>query len=357
MPGIWRKAGDEWVPMKAGPVPSESDLQARIVDILGKDPRALPLAGQPELTVVGQQVWTGNGKADVIAVERGGRPVIIEAKLHKNREARRHMVAQALEYAADLHRLTVKEFENDILGKSLADVIGEDDDENFYKELAEDLARGSFRIVFLLDKAPSVLVNLVGYLETITEDRIIVDLVTATSYEIGQEHLFQTQRIDPERAPEPPPAWASKSPGKRSQGGPWSGSGPFREWLDELGDTTDAKILHKVLVWADGLVEEGLCQVESRVRGKQGRRALALKPLGKKQPALAVLDDDEDTGKAQLWIHGPAIAERAPDSLATLKRAAERPLDKGEHAQSITDPLLDALTDAYREAAGVASSP
>ena len=200
MPGIWRKAGDEWVPMKAGPAPSEQELQARIVGILSRDPRALPLAGQPELTVVGQQVRIENGEADVIAVERGGRPVIIEAKLHKNPEARRQVVAQTLEYAAGLHRRTVDEFEQRILGsslrdsgyESLADAIGEDDDENFYKNLAEDLARGSFRIVFLIDRAPDVLVKLVGYLETITEDRIIVDLVTATSYELGQEHIYPT---------------------------------------------------------------------------------------------------------------------------------------------------------------------
>ena len=362
MPGIWRKAGDEWVPMKAEPAPSEGDLQSRIVNILGKDPRALPLAGQPELTVVGQYVGTGSGEADVIAVERGGRPVIIEAKLHKNREARRQMVAQTLEYAADLHRLSVEEFERDILGlgrsesqpKSLAEAIGEDDDENFYEDLAEHLACGSFRIVFLLDRAPDVLVKLVGYLETITEDRIIVDLVTATSYELGQEHIFQTQRIDPERGPEPPPAWASKSPGKRSWRGPWQDSGRrFRDWLDELDDAANVEILRKVLDWADGLMEEGVCRFESRVRGSQGRRALALKTLGKKQPALAVLDDEADTGKAQLFLDGPAIAERAPTSLPALSQIAGRDMHEFRgHADAITDELLGALADAFREAAG-----
>ena len=363
MPGIWRRVGDEWVPMKAEPAPSEDALQARIVSILDRDPEALPLAGQPELIVVGQQVWTGSGKADVIAVERGGRPVIIEAKLHKNPEARRQVVAQTLEYAALLHRRTVDDFEK-ILEKSLresghsslADAIGEDDDEQFYKELADHLARGSFRIVFLLDRAPDVLVKLVGYLETITEDRIIVDLVNALSYELGQEHLFQTQRIDPERGPEPPPTWANQSPNKRSPRGPWQDSGRrFRDWIDELGDTADAD-LHKVLAWADGLLEERVCRVESRRRGSQGRMALAVKTLDKK--ALAVLDDDEDTGKAQLSLAGPTIAERAPNSLPALSQVTGRDMHEfSGHADAITDELLDALADAYREAAGVASSP
>ena len=362
MPGIWRRAGDEWVPMKAGPIPSERDLQARIVDILGKDPRALPLSGQPELTVVGQYVGTENGEIDVIAVERGGRPVIIEAKLYKNREARRQMVAQTLEYAAGLHRRTVDDFE-EILGESLrksgheslADAIGEDDDENFYKNLAEDLARGSFRIVFLLDRAPDVLVKLVGYLEALTEDRIIVDLVTATSYELGQEHIFQTQRIDPERGPEPPPAWVNQSPNKRSPRGPWQDSGRrFRDWIDELGDAADAD-LNKILVWADGLVEERVCRVESRRRGSQGRMALAVKTLDKKPKALAVLDGDEDTGRAQLWLDGPAIAERAPKSLPALSQVTGRDMHEfSGHTDAITDELLDVLTVVYREAAGTA---
>ena len=360
MPGIWRRAGDEWVPMEAEPAPSEVDLQARIVSILDRDPQALPLAGQPELIVVGQQVWTGNGKADVIAVERGGRPVIIEAKLHKNQEARRQVVAQTLEYAAGLHRRTVDDFEK-ILGESLhnsgheslADAIGADDDEKFYKELAEHLARGSFRIVFLLDRAPDVLVKLVGYLVTITADRIIVDLVNTLSYELGQDHIFQTQRIDPERGPEPPPAWASKSSGKRSSGGPWPDSGRrFRDWIDELGDAADAD-LHKVLAWADGLVEEGICRVESKGRARE-RMALNLHA---RDSVLAVLDTIIETGKARLWLRGSAIAERAPNSLPAVQQASGRSLDKDGHANAITPELLDALADAYREAAGVASSP
>ena len=360
MPGIWRKSGDEWVPMKAEPTPSEVDLQDRIVDILGKDPRALPLAGQPDLTVVGQYVGTGSGEADVIAVERSGRPVIIEAKLYRSREARRQMVAQTLEYAADLHRLSVDEFEQKILGsslrksghESLVDAIGEDDEDDFYKNLADDLARGSFRIVFLLDRAPDVLIKLVGYLETITEDRIIVDLVTATSYELGQEHIFQTQRIDPERGPEPRPAWANQSSSKRSRRGPRQGSGPFREWLDEIGDATDAEILRKVLDWAEGLVEEGVCRVESRARS-QDMMCLAVRTLDRQW--LGALETHHETGQAQLSLRGRAIAEHAPDSLPTLSQAIGREVpDFNGPVDAITDELLDALAAVCREAAGTA---
>ena len=356
MPGIWRKAGDEWVPMKAGPVPDEKELQARIVDILGKDPKALPLAGQPEITVVGQYVATGSGEADVVAIERSGRPVIIEAKLYKNREARRQMVAQALEYAADLHRLTVREFERDLLGpslqeSSLADAVGEDDDdeENFYKELAEHLARGSFRIVFLLDRAHPVLVKLVGYLETITADRIIVDLVTATSYELGQEHIFQTQRIDPERAPEPPPSWVK--PPRPTGTIRTEGSKRFREMNDESEDDQTAAHGRRLADWAEALENEGICRVYS-AESKDGRAQIRPQLLNESRAFAHLWPEPSGIGA---WLYPTVIGRRAPAMLGRIRELTGVQGNKG--GAPATPELLDALADAYREAAGVASSP
>ena len=79
--------------------------------------------------------------------------------------------------------------------------------------------------------------------------------------------------------------------------------------------------------------------------------ALTLRALDGKH--LTVLDTNSRTGKAQLWLEGPDIAERAPNSLPALSQSAGRDMHgfKG-HADAITDELLDALADACREAAG-----
>ena len=62
----------------------------------------LPLAGAPRLVMLGREVPLGTGYADLLAVERSGRLVLIEVKLARNAEARRAVVAQILAYAAFL---------------------------------------------------------------------------------------------------------------------------------------------------------------------------------------------------------------------------------------------------------------
>ena len=81
--------------------------------------------------------------------------------------------------------------------------------------------------------------------------------------------------------------------------------------------------------------------------------ALNLRALDGKP--LTVLDTNPKTGKAQLWLEGPAITERAPDSLPALSQVTGREMHgfRG-HADAITPELLDALAEAYREAAGTA---
>ena len=491
MTEIWRKTDGTWSTVRPSGFTDEADLHTQIVD----SPEMLPLSGEPQLVATFREVGLGGGSADVLAFEDNGRPVVIEVKLSKNPEAKRAVVAQTLTYAAGLHGLTVEDLERSILAphlgddehERLADAVEETtggsgfDRDRFYGNLKEHLAKGSFRLVIVLDDAPAQLVRLMGYLETITTDQIAVDLVAVSAYDIKGDQILVPQRIDPEHArptAHSRPSRQSTGPEKTkgidrfrekndqlqdarvaahghrlaewaetlesaglcrlytvesndgraqirpqlltggksfahfwpdSEGiGAWlymtvlerrapdvldaitdltgiqgkmggaratpellsalesayrealttrpanthvtQGSDRFREWVDELGDATDVEILHKVLVWADALASEGVCRVESRRRSK-GRMALTLRALDGKH--LTVLDANSRTGKAQLWLEGSDIAERAPNSLPALSQSAGRDMHgfKG-HADAITDGLLDALADACREAAG-----
>lgn len=96
MSEIWRKDGETWGRLPSRDFADEAALHQRIVEA----PEMLPLSGQPRLAAIGSKVRLGNSEADVIAVEVGGRPVVIEVKLARNNEARRAVVAQALAYAA-----------------------------------------------------------------------------------------------------------------------------------------------------------------------------------------------------------------------------------------------------------------
>ncbi len=130
-------------------------------------PHLLPLAGSPRLIVLGREVQLGNGSADLVAIEPTGRIAIIEVKLARNAKARRAVIAQVLAYAAYLWKLDQPTLEQDVLDqhlrkrgyKSLAHAVESNDQEGsfdadaFSAGVAENLAQGHFRLVFVLDEA------------------------------------------------------------------------------------------------------------------------------------------------------------------------------------------------------------
>src|SRR4051812_34532352 len=117
MSAIWQQVGDRWKLLDRVGFPDEATLH-RLVE---KSPEILPLSGKPQLAVVGREVSLGSNKADLIAVETTGRPVILEIKLANNAEARRAVVAQVLTYAAFLHKLSQERLETEILERHLRD--------------------------------------------------------------------------------------------------------------------------------------------------------------------------------------------------------------------------------------------
>ena len=358
MTEIWRKDGDRWSTIKPIGFANEDELHSRIVEA----PELLPLSGQPLLATAFREVRVGGGNADVLAFSTKGRPVIIEVKLSTNPEAKRAVVAQTLAYAAGLHGSTIEKLEGDILGqhlggKHLADAIEEAhptapfDRDEFYENLSAHLETGKFRLVIVLDDAPRQLVRLMGYLETITTDQIVIDLVQVSSYEVNGAQILVTQRIDPSRESEPDAGQSHHRSSQRSRPRRGLTSAPFRRWLDGIDDVGQAAVLLRVVDWADGLVEEKVCQVQSTVR-KQGRMGLTVWAVN--EESLAVLDTETESGEPRLWLRGPNIAKYAPDSLFAIQQSSGQPLDKDGHANAITPELLDALADAYREAAGTA---
>ncbi len=100
-----------------------------------------------------------------------------------NAESRRAVVAQVLAYAAYLQGLTPARLESMLLGSHLCprgvDTIlaaveaGDQqqalDAQAFNDGLARGLSEGDFRLVLVLDSAPDELVQIVGYLQLLSE--------------------------------------------------------------------------------------------------------------------------------------------------------------------------------------------
>src|SRR5262249_16321369 len=112
---IWHQSEESrWDLLAPAGFPDEASLH----DLIAESPQVLPLSGGPRLGVVGSHVQLGANEAEVIAVEPGGRLVLIEVKLARNAEARRAVIAQILSYAAFLHGLEGEQLER-LLGQHL----------------------------------------------------------------------------------------------------------------------------------------------------------------------------------------------------------------------------------------------
>jgi len=352
MTAIWQNDGTGWRLLAPTGFPDEQTLH----DLVEETPRILPLAGDPRLVVVGKEVGLGNGYADLVAVEPSGRLAVVEIKLSRNAEARRAVVAQVLTYAAYLNGLSLEAVEREVLRgqlrdrgyESLQDALASNDQEGsfdpavFSEGLAECLSQGHFRLVLVLDEAPQELVGLVGYLESVTEE-LVIDLITVSAYEVGGSRVLVPQRVDAER-PTPESSPPRMSP-PRSEGRLAEGSEDFAETIEQ-SPKEHRPGLRRLCEWAVSLEREGLVHL-STYHGVAHRLTL-LPRLRTENVGLVTIWND---GGAYLQFWRSVFERRAPETLSRVERIAPVQIGQGNTTREVSDALLEALTDAYREAA------
>jgi hypothetical protein len=323
-------------------------------DLVQKAPQMLPLAGSPRLTVLGREVRLGTGSADLLAVESTGRLVIIEVKLAENAESRRAVVAQVLSYAGYLQGLDPEQLESRILGRHLeaggsvlaaVQAAGHEDavdPEDFREGLARSLGDGSFRLVIVLDSAPDELVQVVGYLQSIT-DKIDIDLVTVAAYDVGGSQVLVPQRIEPGRRMR---ELSDAQVTVRQAIGVHPGSAEFRAVIAALPQAR-RDVLARLADWAETLQRDGLV----RLLTYQGSSGTALLPyLLADDAGLVAITCGKGSDYMQFWRS--VFERRAPRSIPTVEAALGTELKQGNSTHEFADPLLDALTLAYRETVG-----
>jgi hypothetical protein len=354
---IWTNDGAGWQLLATTGFPDEAALNS----LVEQAPQILPLAGSPRLIVLGREVLLGNGYADLIAVEPSGRLAIIEVKLARNAEARWAIVAQVLTYAAYLSGLDSAILERDILGRhlrergyaDLAGAVASNDQEGsfdasaFAEGLAGSLAQGRFRLVLVLDNAPEELVRLIGYLEAVTADRLLIDLVTVASYRIGGSEVIVPRRVEAERR------LIERRP---ATPGPSEATGRLIEGVEDFDASIEAvreeqrPALQRLRDWAVALQREGLVQLQTYHMKGQNRLSL-LPRLPDEGVGLVTIYNYNGTPSLQVFRR--VFERRSPNGLARLEAIiAPDTLGQGTTVRNIRDDLLDALTDAYREAAG-----
>ena len=345
MTAIWGSGSDgHWHALRAAAYQAEAELH----DLVEKAPQMLPLAGSPNLTVLGREVRLGTGFADLLAVESTGRLVIIEVKLAGNAESRRAVVAQVLSYAGYLQGLDPEQLESQVLGTSVLAAVNAGDQqhavdaEDFRHGLAVSLAEGSFRLVIVLDSAPDELIQVIGYLQSVT-DKIDIDLVTVSAYDVAGSQVLVPQRIDPgRRSSELSDAQVSA----RQAGALYRGSAEFRAVIADLAPS-QRDPLTRLADWADTLEQDGLVRLAT-YRGKGGQMTTLLPRLAADDAGLVTIYCDAGSAYLQFWRS--VFERRAPHSIREVEAAIGQELRQGNTAREIPDSLLAALTEAYHEA-------
>ena len=356
---LWRNDGSGWGLLAAAGFADEAALHGLVEEA----PQLLPLSGAPQLVVVGREVALGGGYVDLLAVEASGRVAVIEVKLARNSEARRAVVAQVLTYAAFLHGMDVTTLEQEVLGRQLRDrgydclagaIAANDqegslDSEEFAAALAANLESGAFRLVLVLDDAPSELVRLVGYLEAVG-GQLVIDLVTVTPYDVDGTRIMVPQRVDPERV------YTPESPRPAGETRPsivptTAGADEFVAAID-AAPTEERAELRRLADWAISLEEEGLVRLLTG-HGKKGRMTLLPRLYG------------DDAGLVTIWNdHGPYVSvwrtvfeRRAANEIPAVEAAIGTRIGTGNTIRSISDEALRALSRAYRTAAEAVGLP
>jgi hypothetical protein len=349
-PAIWLKSEEEWQPLLPSSFPSEEALH----DLVEEAPNLLPLSGDPTLTVLGREVAIGPGFADLVAVDSDGRLTVIEIKLRKNAEARRAVVAQILTYAAYLKRSTVDDLEAllrphlaRIDATSIADAVersdqsGQFDSRAFNDNLAETLASGAFRLVLVLDEAPSELVQLVGYLESVSSG-VVLDLMTVSAYEVGDDQILVPQRVDPDYEPGPTIVSAPRRAATTTKR-EIDGSEAFEQAIERAPAERQAP-LQGLLEWARGLEAEKL--VTLRTYFGEGREILLVWVRGEKAGLVSIWND----GGAYISLWRSVFVRLAWEHIAQVEALIDKPIGQGNTVANPSSELLEAIAAAYRDA-------
>lgn len=144
-------------------------------ELLHQHPNLLPVDEiEPvfwPLVSIGREIPTNIGPIDNLFISKAGYPVLVETKLWRNPEAKREVLAQAIEYASELSRWTFDQF-NGVCQKNnqkgvieLIQSTFDCDPEELptEDEISKNLRLGRFLILVVGDQIRNSLINMLSF--------------------------------------------------------------------------------------------------------------------------------------------------------------------------------------------------
>jgi hypothetical protein len=164
-------------------------LEAALQSLIENYPELLP-GGQidptadspPRFIVLQSETPVAGGSVDLLLVDDRGVLTLVETKLVENREARRSVIGQILEYAANAAedlgngavRRNAESYWTKQRGKNLDDqvqsVLGWDDVDAFWAEVEKNLQEGKIRLIIAADRLRSEARRIIEYLNQETRN-------------------------------------------------------------------------------------------------------------------------------------------------------------------------------------------
>lgn len=146
----------------------------------------------PPLLCIGWEIGLASGAEDILYIDQSGLLTVVETKLRKNPEARREVVGQILEYAAQMATWTAAEVERQaerffataecpgayggltlekalqlFMESSSASAGFSYDD--FLQQVQANIDRGHFRLIIAIDEPPEALLKTVEFVNRFSE--------------------------------------------------------------------------------------------------------------------------------------------------------------------------------------------
>lgn len=168
--------------------------------LIFEHPRALPVAdiepGFGDLIPIAMEITCAQGRIDNLYLTPRGDVVVVETKLWVNAEARRHVVAQTLDYAAALSSMGYEAFEGAVLrselripAKSVYELVADHPEalaeERFIDAVASNLRRGRMLMLAVGDGIREESRALADLLESHAGAHFTFALIELKPYRLG----------------------------------------------------------------------------------------------------------------------------------------------------------------------------
>jgi hypothetical protein len=235
-----RKDNEPWrEPEKSG-YTDEAHLQS----ILQEHPWLIPSVKKNAHVCI--EFQSGVGPSDVVAIDLENGLTLVECKLASNREVRREIIGQVLDYASRFWRMSIEDFNAQWISRTGRSLFSEEGDSiELAARLEESLSSGEFRIVLAVDEINDDLRRIVEFLNHVTVPSVAVIAVVYSRSQDGNIEILSRQIYGEELA-------EAKSQRSREARERWT-EDQFLSWVDE----NESGISDKARTILDALVTEG----------------------------------------------------------------------------------------------------